>query len=185
MTEFHIPMDGERREDFRKPDLDEPVKLATRLYLSGVEIINITMGTPYYNPHVNRPFNKGGYIPDEHPLIGIARLINGAGEIQKAVPEMAVVGTGYSWLRQFAPYIAAGTLENGLARLIGFGRQAFANPFYAKEILSGLPMAKGKSCLACGKCSDIMREGGPAGCVVRDAGTYLPVFKKYFPVSIP
>lgn len=174
---------GTDERDFRKPDLEEPVKLVTRLYLSGVEIINVSMGTPYYNSHVNRPFNKGGYVPDEHPLIGVARLINGAGEIQKAVPEIAVVGTGYSWFRQFAPYFAAGTLENGLARIIGFGRQAFANPCFASDILSGLPMAAEKSCLACGKCSDIMRAGGPAGCVVRDAATYLPVFKKYFAVK--
>ncbi|NLY17531.1 MAG: flavin oxidoreductase/NADH oxidase [Clostridiaceae bacterium] len=174
---------GTDREDYLKPDLEEPERLIRKLYLNGVELVNISMGTPYYNPHVNRPFNKGGYIPDEHPLVGVARFINGTGEIQRAVPEIAVVGTGYSWLRQFAPYFAAGTLENGLARLIGFGRQAFANPFFAGDILKGLPMAKEKSCLACGKCSDIMRAGGPTGCVVRDAKTYSPVFKKYFAIK--
>jgi len=172
---------GTDKEDFCKPDFEEPKKLVGRLFLSGVEMINISMGTPYYNPHVNRPFNKGGYIPDEHPLIGVARLINGAGEIQMAVPEVAVVGTGYSWLRQFAPYFAAGALENGLARIIGFGRQAFANPCFARDILAGT-MTKEKSCIACGKCSDIMRAGGPTGCVVREANTYSPVFRKYFAI---
>ncbi len=170
---------GTDKEDYNKLDLDEPMKLIEILSQSGVELINLTMGTPYYSPHINRPFNMGGYVPPEHPLTGITRLINGIGQIQKAFPEIAVVGTGYSWLRQFAPFVAAGTLENENAKLIGFGRQAFANPSFAKDILTASPRLKEKSCLACGKCSDIMKAGGQAGCVVRDSGVYLPIYKKY------
>jgi 2,4-dienoyl-CoA reductase-like NADH-dependent reductase (Old Yellow Enzyme family) len=170
---------GTDKEDYRRLDLEEPKKLISILNSSGVELLNLSMGTPYYSPHINRPFNLGGYVPDEHPLIGVTRLIDGIGEVQKAFPDIAVVGTGYSWLREFAPYIAAGSLENGLAKIIGFGRQAFANPSFAKDILSGSIMTKEKSCIACGKCSDIMRAGGSTGCVVRDSSTYLPIFKKY------
>lgn len=168
---------GTDKEDYRKFDFTEPIKLIKMLYQNGVEIINLTMGSPYYKPHINRPFNKGGYVPDEHPLIGVARLINGIGEIQKAIPEIAVVSTGYSYLRQFAPYFAAGALENGLGKIVGFGRQAFADHNFANAILSG---GKMKTCIACGRCSDIMRMGGPAGCVIRNAGKYAPVYKKYF-----
>ncbi|MBZ0100502.1 MAG: hypothetical protein K8F30_15590, partial [Taibaiella sp.] len=144
----------------------------------GVKIINLTMGTPYYNPHVNRPYDKGGYIPPEHPLFGVARLTSGTGKIQKAVPGIAVIGTGYSWLRQFSPYLAAGTLEKGLATLIGYGREGFAYPGFAKDILNGGSLKKDKCCIACSKCTEIMRAGGTSGCVVRDAKVYAPIYRQ-------
>jgi len=170
---------GTDKEDYRKVDLEEPKKLVAILYNKSVGIVNLTMGTPYYNPHVNRPYDKGEYVPEERPLTGVARLINGIGEVQKAVPDMVVVSTGYSWMRQFAPYLAAGSLENGLAKMIGFGREAFAYPDYAKDILSGASMKKEKCCIACGKCTQIMRAGGTAGCVIKDAGVYAPLYKQY------
>ncbi|HWT27552.1 MAG TPA: flavin oxidoreductase/NADH oxidase, partial [Mobilitalea sp.] len=134
-------------------------------------------GTPYYNPHINRPYDKGGYIPPEHPLEGVARLIGGIGEIQKAYPDMAVVGTGYSWLRQFSANLGAGVLENGLATFIGFGREAFAYPDFAKDILSQGQMEKNKCCIACGKCAELLRAGEKAGCVVRDSELYAPIYR--------
>ena len=170
---------GIDKEDYRKPDFTEPIKLVNLLYQKGVRLLNVTMGTPYHNPHINRPYDKGGYIPEEHPLEGIQRLINGAGEIQKAVPGMAIVGTGYSWLRQFSPYLAAGTLEQGLTTLVGFGRETFAYPDFPKDIFSNGSMKKEKCCISCGKCADIMRAGGTTGCVVRDAKVYGPIYNQY------
>ncbi|HHV96539.1 MAG TPA: flavin oxidoreductase/NADH oxidase [Clostridiaceae bacterium] len=170
---------GVDKDDYRKPDFTEPIKLVKILYEKGVKLINITMGTPYHNPHVNRPYDKGSYIPDEHPLEGVARLVNGAGVIQKAFPEIKVVGTGYSWLREFSPYLAAGTLEQGLATLIGYGRETFAYPDFPKDIFTTGAMKKEKCCIACGKCAEIMRSGGPTGCAVRDAKVYAPIYKQY------
>jgi len=170
---------GVDREDYLKPDFSEPVRLVKMLRQSGMPLINITMGTPYYNPHVNRPYDKGGYIPPEHPLEGIYRLVSGIGEIQRNVPDIAVVGTGYSWPREFAPFIAAGVLEKGMAKIIGFGRQAFAYPDFAKDILSGNGLDRDKCCITCGKCAEILRAGGTTGCVVRDAKIYAPVYKEY------
>ena len=169
---------GTDREDYLKYSLAEPIKLVHELYNRGVKIINLTMGTPYYNPHVNRPYDKGGYIPPEHPLFGVARLTSGTGKIQKAVPGIAVIGTGYSWLRQFSPYLAAGTLEKGLATLIGYGREGFAYPGFAKDILNGGSLKKDKCCIACSKCTEIMRAGGTSGCVVRDAKVYAPIYRQ-------
>ncbi|HHV59275.1 MAG TPA: flavin oxidoreductase/NADH oxidase [Clostridiaceae bacterium] len=170
---------GVDKEDYTKPDFTEPVKLIKMLYDRGVPVINVTMGTPYYNPHVNRPYDKGGYIPEEHPLKGIARLVEGAAQIQKAVPGMAVVGTGYSWLRQFSPYLAAGSLLNGKATLIGYGRESFAYPDFAKDILQSGGLNKGKCCITCGKCTELMRAGAVVGCVVKDSGIYAPLYKEY------
>lgn len=170
---------GVDKEDYLKPDFTEPILLVKELQKLGMPVINLTMGTPYYNPHVNRPYDKGGYIPPEHPLEGINRLINGIGEIQKNVPDIAVVATGYSWPREFAPFVAAGVLEKGLATMIGFGRQAFAYPDFAKDILSGEGLDRNKCCIACGKCVEIMRAGGTTGCVVRDSKVYAPIYREY------
>lgn len=170
---------GTDREDYSKYDLKEPLKLIRILYDKGVRIINTTMGTPYYNPHVNRPYDKGGYLPEEHPLKGVDRLLSGTAEIQKNFPDMAVIGTGYSWLRQFAPYLAAGTLEKGGATIVGFGREAFAYPDFARDILLNGSMKKEKCCIACSKCTEIMRAKGTTGCVVKDAKVYAPIYKQY------
>ena len=74
--------------DITKLKLEEPMKLIEILRNNGVSLINITMGTPYYNPHVNRPYDAGGYTPKEGQLEGVARLINGAGVVQKAFPDI-------------------------------------------------------------------------------------------------
>jgi 2,4-dienoyl-CoA reductase-like NADH-dependent reductase (Old Yellow Enzyme family) len=168
---------GVDKEDYLKLDLTEPKRLISLLQERGVKLINLTMGTPYYNPHVNRPYDKGGYIPPEHPLEGIERLIKGIGEIQKEFPDMAIVGTGYSWLRQFSANLGAGALENGLATLIGFGREAFAYPDFAKDILEKGEMDKNKCCIACGKCAEILRAGETSGCVIRDTEVYAPIYR--------
>lgn len=170
---------GVDKNDPERYDLSEPIELVKKLYEKGVRMVNLTMGNPYYNPHVNRPYDKGGYIPPEHPMVGIERMIRGIGEVQKAVKEMAVVGTGYSWLRQFSVNLAAGALENGLATLIGYGRESFAYPDFAMDIREQGSMQKNKCCIACGKCSELMRAGGMAGCVIRDGKVYAPLYNQY------
>jgi 2,4-dienoyl-CoA reductase-like NADH-dependent reductase (Old Yellow Enzyme family) len=162
-----------------KLDLSEPLALVARLHDDGLRLLNITMGTPYFNPHVNRPYDTGGYVPPEHPLFGVARLLDGAAAVQRTHHDLAVVGTGYSWLRQFAPQVAAGVIRSGGASLVGFGRQAFAYPEFAVDILEKGALDPRRCCVTCGKCSDILRAGGPAGCVVRDAGRYLEPYRSF------
>ncbi len=169
---------GVDRENYRRYDLSEPLRLVGLLQEKGVKLLNLTMGTPYYNPHVNRPYDAGGYIPEEHQLQGVARLVNGIGEIKKAYPGMRIVGTGFSWLRHYAPNLAAGCIENGKADLIGFGREAFAYPEFVGDILQKGAMNEKKCCISCSKCADILRAGGNAGCVIRDAGIYAPEYAR-------
>ena len=168
---------GVDREDVGRPDYAEPVRLAQQLHDRGVRLLNVTMGTPYYNPHVNRPYDRGGYVPPEHPLIGTARLLEGARTVGRAVPGMAIVGTGYTWVRQYAAQMAAGAVEQGYASVVGFGRQAFAYPDFADDMLRHGALAKEKCCITCGKCAEILRAGGTSGCVIRDAGVYAPIYK--------
>jgi 2,4-dienoyl-CoA reductase-like NADH-dependent reductase (Old Yellow Enzyme family) len=91
---------------------------------------------------------------------------------------MAIVGTGYSWLRQFMPYVAAGTVAAGKASVIGLGRGAFAYPDFAKDIINNGEMVRKKCCTACSKCTELMRAKSSTGCVVRDTEVYMPLYKK-------
>lgn len=169
---------GVDKDDFTKYDLEEPLKLIDILYDKGVRLINITMGTPYYNPHVNRPYDKGGYVPEEHQLVGVARLLNGAGEVQKRHSDMTIVGTGYSWLKHLAPNFAAGAIESSKAKIVGFGRGAFAYPQFATDIMECGKMDKAKCCITCGKCTELMRAKSVTGCVIRDSEVYFPLYKE-------
>jgi len=169
---------GVGKDGVKSVDLTEPLRLVGLLRDKGMRLINLTMGSPYYNPHVNRPFDNGAYVPDENPIEGVARLINGIGEIQKAYPDVAVVGTGFTWLRQFSPYLAAGCVEKGMVTFAGYGRGAIAYPDFADDIINNGGMKKEKCCVACSKCSDILRAGGEAGCVFRDTDVYASIYKR-------
>jgi len=172
---------GAHHEDAARPDLSEPKRLVAMLVERGVRLLNVTMGNPYYNPHVNRPFDQpvvGGHDSPEHPLAGVARMIALAGEIQRAFPDLAVVGSGYSWLRTLLPYVAAGAKAAGLVTLVGAGRMAFAYPEFAADIVQRGRLDPDRVCVNCSACTQIMRDGGMTGCVVRDASVYGPIYAR-------
>jgi 2,4-dienoyl-CoA reductase-like NADH-dependent reductase (Old Yellow Enzyme family) len=149
-------------------NLAEPLRLTRELGQMGVALMNLTMGTPYLNPHVNRPYNKGGYVSDEPPVAGVKRLLDGCRAAQAVVPEAVCVATGFSYLGEHAPEIAAALVKSGGARAAGFGRMAFAYPDFANDIIETGKMEKKKCCVTCSLCTKIMRGGGFVGCPVRD-----------------
>ena len=167
-------------DDPYRVDLSESIRLLGEINRLGVNLVNVTMGTPYYNPHINRPYdyNIARTAPPSHPLVNLANFINHVGTLQKTYPHMTFVGTGYSYLRHFAIGAAAYSLENKLAGLIGFGRGAFAYKGFAHDMMNGFMDSK-KCCLACSKCTEIMRAGGTTGCPIRDSEVYMPIYKQY------
>mgnify|MGYP000156237576 CR=1 FL=1 len=171
---------GVDREDPSKPDLREPIQLVRFLKEQGAPLVNITIGNPYYNPYVNRPFDlpiAGAPFPPEHPLIGVARFVHVVREIQQAFPDMPVIGGGYTWLRHYFPHQAAANVRKGWVTLVGAGRMAFAYPDFAREILNQGRLDPEKVCVSCSACTQIMRDGGRSGCVPRDAAIYEPIYK--------
>lgn len=160
-------------------DPAEPEWLLGELYGAGMRIVNITMGNPYFNPHVNRPFVMGGYEPPEHPLCGVARMLNGTARLKEAVPRMNIICSGLSFLGAAAPHVAAGFIGRGGFDVAGFGRTVFAYPDFAKDILKNGGMNPNKCCICCSKCTEIMRKsGGTPGCVIRDKEVYMPIYKE-------
>lgn len=171
---------GVDKDDATKPDLTEPIELVRFFRDSGAPLINITIGNPYFNPWVNRPFDlpiAGAPFPTEHPLAGIERFVSIVRTIQQEFPEMAVIGGGYSWLRQFLPNVGAANVRKGWVSLVGAGRMAFAYPDFARDLMKHGRMDPQKVCVACSACTQIMRDGGRSGCVPRDAAVYEPIYK--------
>ena len=160
-------------------DSAEPSWLIDRLYGLGVRILNVTMGNPYFNPHVNRPFAKGGYEISEHPLEGVKRMLHGTAELKAARPEMKLICSALSYLGVAAPNVAAAFIQKGGFDLAGFGRTIFAYPDFASDVIKTGGLDREKICICCSKCSEIMRtSGGTPGCVIRDREVYLPIYKE-------
>jgi 2,4-dienoyl-CoA reductase (NADPH2) len=163
------------------PDLTEPLELVRFLRDQGAPVVNVTIGNPYFNPQINRPFDlptAGAPIPNEPPLVGVARFVRLVRQVQEAFPDLAVIGGGYSWLRQFLPHVAAANVRNGWVSLVGLGRMAFAYPDCVRDLQSKGAFEARKSCVACSACTQIMRDGGRTGCVPRDGKVYAPIYKQ-------
>jgi 2,4-dienoyl-CoA reductase (NADPH2) len=171
---------GVSQEDPGVPDLEEPIRFVRGMYERGVRLLNVTAGNPYFTPHINRPYDTpvpGGAVPDENPLFGVARILGLARQIKQAVPEMIIVASGYSWLRQFLGNAAAATLRRGDADLVGLGRGAFAYPDFARDLLLDGALDPKKCCITCSRCTQIMRDGGRCGCVIYDREVYGPIYR--------
>ena len=162
------------------PNMEEPIRLMQILHKEyGVPMVNLTVGNPYVTTHVTRPFDRGKYIPNEHPLYGVARAIRCMGEVKKAVPGMIISASAPSYLRQYSDLYAAGAVEEGLCDHMLFGRMSFANPAFPKQIIENGRVDVNKVCVACGNCGDLIRAGKPTGCVVRDSDIYLKYYREF------
>lgn len=153
-------------------DLTEPIELIKRLHDNGIRLINISAGNPHYKPQITRPHDtpvKGGTLPNEHPLYGVNRILNLASKIKSQIPkDMIVIGSGFSYLRQFAGHVAAGLVQQQKVDICGFGRMAFANPDFPKQIFQDGIIDKNKTCITCSQCSQFMKLGLNTGCSIRD-----------------
>ncbi len=174
---------GEDQKDFWKFDPEEPMALVRMLREKGVGLLSNSAGNPYYiYPQVTRPFDissTGIPVPDEHPLESVARLFDFTRRIQRAAGDVPVVGNGYTWLRQYLPYAGAANIAAGDCSFMGLGRSSFAYPDAPRDILTSGEMDPKKCCTTCSKCTQIMRDHGKAGCVMRDAKVYAPLYKQY------
>jgi len=156
-------------------DLEQPARLVRLLRDAGCVLLNVTAGNPINRPHINRPYDRpvAGSAPSpEHPLIGVVRLLGLAASMQAEVPSVPVVATGLSWLRQFWPPVAAGLLKAGGAQLAGLGRGMFAYPDAPADLAARGSLDPVKCCIACSRCTELMRMGSTAGCAVRDHPLY-------------
>lgn len=163
-------------------DPTEPVALTKAMVNSGVGLLCNSAGNPYYiYPQVTRPFDKsslGVPLPEEHPLESMKRLFAFTSKIQEAAGDIPVVGNGYTWLRQFIPQVAAHNLKTGACQFVGLGRSSFAYPDAPYDVLHHGQLDPKKCCTTCSQCTQIMRDHGQTGCVIRDNQVYGPLCKE-------
>lgn len=161
-------------------DFTEPIRLVRELHQEfHLPMVNLTMGNPYATTHITRPYDRGKYVPEEHPLLGVSRMIQGIGTVKQAVPEMTIWASAPTYLRQYADLYAAAAVEQGLCDGMLFGRMAFADPGFANQILKTGRIDPQQVCLTCGMCGDLIRSHKPTGCVVRDSETFRPFYREF------
>ena len=148
-----------------KLDLTEPDMLIERLVGEGIQILNVTVGNPYYNPHVNRPYRKGGYEPPERAQEGLERFEYIEGHIKEKFPKLMVVGSGLSYYREDLFERSEKQLADGICDMVGYGRMWLAYPTFYRDYVGGAFDPK-KCCLTCSKCTELMRAKQVSGCAV-------------------
>ncbi len=168
-------------------DLAEPLKLIGWLKQAGVRILNVSMGNPYVNPHLGRPFekpNEGSYDSPEHPLLGVGRHFTITAQIQKTYRDLVVVGTGYSWLQHFLIHAGAANLKLGRVTVVGVGRGALAYPGFARDALAAGQLNPLHTCKTLSFCTFLMRQKEhplgqfPTGCPPFDKEGYGEIIKQ-------
>ncbi len=155
-------------------DLAEPDLLIQKLVELGIPMLNVTLGNPYYNPHVNRPFRKGPYEAPESPDAGLARFWEIEQHIKEKFPTLTVVGSGLSYYRAELMEKAEAMVAEKVCDLVGFGRMWLAYPTFFRDYLAG-EFAVNKCCVACSRCTELMRHHCVSGCAV-----FNPTYKKLY-----
>ncbi len=152
-------------------DLTEVFEMLSYFEELGIELVCITAGSPYYVPHIQRPAifpPSDGYLPPEDPLVGVARQIQITYEIKKKFPNLAIVGSAYSYLQEWLPHVAEAVVEENGADFIGLGRMVLSYPGMPDDILKGNPLVRGKICRTFSDCTTAPRIGMISGCFPLD-----------------
>jgi len=178
---------GMNENDPFTPDLAEPIRWIGDMRTLGVSLVNVTMGNPYAQPHFGRPFEyppPDGYESPEHPLIGADRHFKATAEIQRAYPDLAVVGTGYSYFQEFLPHVGAGNLRDGRVTFVGVGRASLAQPDLVRQLRDHDRLDRKRVCRTFSYCTALMRSKDhplgqyPTGCPPFDKEAYGDVWKE-------
>jgi len=152
-------------------DLDEPLRLLRELRSAGVVAVNISCGSPYYNPHLQRPAifpPSDGYLPPEDPLVGVARQIQTARQCKAEFPDWPLVGTGYSYLQDYLPHVAQAVVRNGWIDAVGLGRMVLSYPALPADSLQRGKLERKLVCRTFSDCTTAPRSGIVSGCYPLD-----------------
>jgi len=134
-------------------------------------LVNLSCGSPYYNPHIMRPAYfppSDGYQPPEDPLVGVARQINNVARIKERFPDMLTVGTGYSYLQEWLPNVGQYVIRNNMVDFVGLGRMVLSYPEMPADVLAGKQLARKKICRTFSDCTTAPRKGLISGCYPLD-----------------
>lgn len=162
---------GGQREEVAEIDFEEPLRFMRLLQSLDIELLNLSAGSPYYNPHVTRPAffpPSDGYLPPEDPLVGVARQINAVARFKEENPELALVGSGYSYLQDWLPNVAQSVVRQNMVDFVGLGRMVLSYPEMPADVLAGQALARKKICRTFSDCTTAPRNGLISGCYPLD-----------------
>jgi NADPH2 dehydrogenase len=155
----------------RQPDLSEAKRLVELLRSLEVRLVNVSAGSPYYSPHLQRPAlfpPCDGYLPPEDPLAGAARLIAAARELKAATPDLILVSTGWSYFQDYLPHFAQAAVRQGRIDLVGLGRMMLPYPGFPADVLEKGKLDHKKICRTFSECTNGPRQGMVSGCFPLD-----------------
>jgi 2,4-dienoyl-CoA reductase-like NADH-dependent reductase (Old Yellow Enzyme family) len=159
-------------------DLSEPIAFAKLMEREGIDFINVSGGSAAGNLELLMPTSA---YPE-----GVFRHFSWTRAIKKAV-SVPVIGSGYSRLRNGDSalhvagreestllYWAEKNLRDGSVDLVGIGRQAVADPDFARKVLAG-KAEEVRWCTTCGECTMLLGGNKRVGC---------PVYEKEYKVLL-
>ncbi len=152
-------------------NLEEAHRFLELLQSMGIELVNLTAGSPYYNPHIQRPALRppsDGYTPPEDPLVGVARQVNAVRELKEAAPDLKIVGTAYSYLQEYLPHVAQYYVRQGWVDSVGLGRMLLPYPRVFADAIERGELKERLLCRTISDCTTAPRNGLPSGCYPLD-----------------
>lgn len=152
-------------------DFTEPIRFLSLLRDLNIKLVNISAGSPYYNPHIQRPAlfpPSDGYQPPEDPLIGVARQLEATRLLKQQFPDMLFVGTGYTYLQDFLPNVAQAAVREGWTDFVGLGRLVLSYPELPWDVLQGRKPERKRICRTFSDCTTAPRNGLASGCYPLD-----------------
>jgi NADPH2 dehydrogenase len=158
-------------DDPTRIDLSETYVFFEVMQRLGIRLVNVTAGSPYYNPHVQRPAlypPSDGYQPPEDPLVGVAGKMEAARQLKERFPEMVLVGTAYTYLQDFLPNVAQAAVGDGWIDVAGLGRMVLSYPWMPDDVLSDRPVQHKVVCRTFSDCTTGPRNGLVSGCYPLD-----------------
>jgi NADPH2 dehydrogenase len=154
-----------------KMDLREPIEFINMMAKLGVRMINASCGSPYYNPHIQRPAifpPSDGYQPPEDPLVGVGRQIESVRMLKESCPQSIFVGSGYTYLQEFLPNVAQAVVREGWVDSVGIGRLVLSYWEMPADTLAGRGLQAKRICRTFSDCTTAPRNGIISGCYPLD-----------------
>ncbi len=163
---------GVDQENPLKYDLQEAFQFLELCAQLGVKIVNLSAGSPYYNPHIQRPAAyppSDGYQPPEDPLVGVARQLGVVRQLKARAPkQLLLVGSAYSYLQEYLPHVAQYVVRHGWTDLIGLGRMVLPYPTILADALQKGALSPRYICRTFSDCTTAPRNGLISGCYPLD-----------------
>ena len=152
-------------------DLAEGIRFLELCQSLGIRMINVTAGSPYYNPHIQRPAlfpPSDGYQPPEDPLAGCVRQINATAELKRRFPSLVLIGTAYTYLQEYLPHVAQAQVRASHVDAVGLGRMVLSYPTLPADVLRTGMMNHKAICRTFSDCTTGPRHGLRSGCFPLD-----------------